>query len=256
MSAFFYWLEQRAQEWIARGEKRIPVRTQGNVGWGNAGVLTADSNQNNAVSLQVGFGPQMQTHTIQFDGPDNTVDLGPGIVPVPQAEILWQVNGIVIRRLVTVFDGMAISGEAQSVTVNVRDRTLGGNGAQYTVGITVAPGPRGNIQQPPVLVPRGVTAAGSEFQGFISLVAGDFAHFLIPQNCGAVNTFLVLRIANGENLGSVTLEYRAVNLGIFMVADGNSRYLWVPLVPGIERITIRNNTANTINAAMFIGIEG
>ncbi len=256
MSAFLYWLEQRAQEWIARGEKRIPVRVKSPVGWGISGQLTADGNPNNAVQLQVSFAEQMQTHTIQFDGPDSNVDAGGIITPSPEAEILWQVNGITNRRLVSVLDGQSVSGLAQSVTVNVRDTAVGGNGAAYSVGITAAPGVRASTDQPPTFIPSGVTSAGAAFKFGTSIIAGDFITWNLPGNAGIVSNYLELRMAVGTVLESVAVTFRAANAGVLATLDGSVRNRWMPIPQGTNSIRVTNNTASTISAFLTLGVDG
>jgi hypothetical protein len=258
MSSIAVWLEERAKEWIAHGEKRVPVRMAPPVGWAISGLLHANGSQANAVQLQVSFAQQMQTHTIQFDGPDSNIDAGLSVpAPSPVAEILWQVNGITNRRLVDVLDGQSVSGLAQSLTVNVRDTAIGGNGAAYRISIAAVPGVRASTDAPPTLTPFGVTSPGGlPFKFGTSAVAADQLRYTLPSNAGIVSHFLTARYGAGVVDSQIEIQYRAANLGIIATYDGSIRNRWVPMPLGTNQIWVVNNSATTISAFLTLGIDG
>jgi len=251
---------------------KVQVVTQSTIGWSiNASMVTTgrtsgggtplrDTNKKIQQQLQVAFDRQMQTHTIQFNGPDAAAIGAFGGV-IAEAEILWSVEGATIRRVVTVTDGMAVSGEAQSVTVNLYDQTYGSSGFAYKVAVTVAPGVRGNIQQPPLLQAPGVSVAtGIEFPAAFGIGAGAVGRWNLPQNVGAVSSYLTIQGAAPPAApladNSILVTHRNGG-GLPILSYGlNGCFKYIPLFSGTVSVEVLNNTAAAIAAAHNFGIEG
>lgn len=261
------WLESQAKKWIEQGKIRIPVEGHSNVGWSQSGILQANGSTSVAVQLQVDFTGQIQTHTIQFDGFNDDLDVGalPATTAITEAEILWSVKGTTIRRLISVLDGQSISGMAQSVTVNMRDVTINGNGSDYRVGMTVVPGVRANIQQPPSLRISGENSAapGVVIPFGTGLAAGDFATWTIPPNVGAVSAMIGVGTRNGgggpQSLldSDLAIQYIASNTAVLKRLDVRSGNLWIPLFSGTRTIKAFNNSpTKIIDVSCTIGIDG
>ena len=238
---------------------RIPVIGIPAYGWGMSGVLQA-GNPNLAVGLDATFDRQMQVHTVQFDGLDNDLNTGLGINPITEAEITWGVNGVPVRRVVNVQDGASISAPAQGVSVRVFDRTIGGTGTEYRIGITVTPGVRANIQQPPTLRMDGrITATGALVQFNATLAAGQDVVWTIPKNAGAISVYHVAQSLDpAVNLTDASLSARYSNaVATTLKRHGFSAFnRWVPLPLSARTITVVNDTAVSVATSAILGIEG
>lgn len=255
------WAIKAIQKW---GDGQfVPVKPAPLVGWSQSGSLFTHNNTigpaAEQVQLQCQFNNQMQTHTVQFNAPDNTVAVaGSGILV--EAEILWSVEGGVVRRLVSVLDGMAVSGVAQSVIVNVRDVSLTNIRTEYQVGITVAPGVRGSIHQPPTLRSDGIRSSdGARFAYVTNLAPGDSAVWTVPANCGAVSSYITVDSVTAVALTDVDVRVlqRAVS-GVTQKRYGyNGCFSYVPLYPICRDVTITNTRAvGDIQVSNTFGIEG
>lgn len=254
---FAVWIDERAKTWIKEGRKRLPVETVPPVGWGIRGkLITGGGEDNNKVQLTKTFDQQMKAHTIMFDGMDNNVAGMPGIV-ITEAEILWSVNSVVVRRVISVQDGASITGIAQGVSVNVIDRSaLGGVHVEYSVGITIAPGTRANIEQPPSLLPFGVLSSGAAVNYAVSVAAGGTVTWTVPPNCGAVSAYLTAHqpgVVLTDADFNVGMLVRGILARQFSLSGCNR---WVPLPPGCSTIVLTNSTGTAIRASCQLGIDG
>ncbi len=242
---------------------RVQVQTEPNVGWSVFGQLVSHDRRLNAtppagLQLQVQFEHQMQTHTVQFNGPDNLAVGAIGGV-ICEAEILWSVEGVTVRRVVTVADGVAVSGEAQSVTVNIYDQSFD-RGIRYNVGCTVAPGLRGDTQQPPTLVVPVVTAAGASFPFGISIAPGVTVRFPLPQNVGAISSYAVVSSAAppGAPLAdnSVLITHRNGGGVPIQFYGFTGCFKYVPLFSTTTSVEFTNQHTSNVLLSHHYGIEG
>lgn len=242
---------------------KLPVVAAPNFGWSVFGELISHDSRLSqeppkVIQLQCSFDRQMQTHTIQFNGPDNFAIGAIGAV-MPEAEIIWSVEGVSIRRVVSISDGLSISGEAQSVTVNMYDQSFDGP-ERYTVGCTVAPGVRGDTQQPPLLRVNTTVAGGVQFPFGVGLAAAASADWLLPPNVGAVSSFMTVRGAAppAAPLVENEVEITHFNGGLvpvkFYGLSGCFKY--IPLFGGTRLVRITNRSATAIAVAHHFGIEG
>ena len=253
--------------------QRIPVQVPSPFGWsvggilgvgdsfnGPANILSVPPNPRRKVQLQCSFDRQMQTHTIQFNGPDNNnlQVIGTGVRT--QAEILWTVEGNIVRRVVDVLDGTAVSGEAQGVAINIYDYSNVATNLTYQVACTVAPGVRGDSGQPPTLRPLGTRASdGVVFTYGCNLVAANVVNYDVPPNVGAISACIQ---AINDAGAAALLDPEVIISCLSPAGNVLTRYgnkltgTFQPLPANTATISVRNRSADTINVNCVLGIEG
>jgi hypothetical protein len=263
MSNIMNWLDARAGDWIKAGKKRVPVEVEPPIGWSVTGSLVPGVSQSSQqVQLQAKFVRQMQTHTIQFDGADNSIILPLAATLLTRAEILWGVEGSTIRRLIDIQDGASISGVAQSVTVNIFDRsdsTVSPNNA-YRVSCLVAPGVRSQ-NQPPLLRPQAITSTlPTKLQDYaVSLAAGASATWLVPTNAGVISTYTTAFVAGAVTLveNSVSVSHIAAGGGFANRYGLSGCYRYVPVMGNTASIRLDNNSGeNGVVVSCLFGVDG
>jgi len=261
---FSAWIERATNDWIKKGnvaiqyKNRIPVAGDPPVGWSVNNILTTGV-ATGQVQLQCSFTRQMQTHTVQFDGLDNSIAVAGGAIIRTQAEVLWSVQGNVVRRLVDVIDGASISGNAEAVTVNIRDLTTTAARVDYRVGCTVTPGLRANIQQPPLVRPSALRNDGVTSDVDINIAAGASASWTIPPNCGAVSSYVAAISTTPASPfldSEILIAALTVNGATVMRYGASGLQRYVPLPFAAQRIAVANLSAQPMNVSCFIGIEG
>ncbi len=251
---------------------RVPVAVAPPMGWSVSGVLGVGDSMLNGVlvvppsprrlvQLQCSFAKQMQTHTIQFNGPDNNNLQVVGTGVRTQCEILWSVQGNVVRRVVDVLDGTAVSGEAEAVALNMYDYSNVATALTYQVAVNVTPGVRGNSQQAPTLRPLGTRASdGTVFPYSCTLVPANVVNYAVPPNVGAISA-LVQAI---NNAGAASLLDPEIIVSCLSPA-GNilTRYgynltgSFQPLPANTATISVQNrHAADTVSVNCVLGIEG
>jgi hypothetical protein len=253
---------------------RIPVAVAPPMGWSVSGilgvgdsydgptnVLSVPPRPRRQVQLQCSFARQMQTHTIQFNGPDNDNLLIVGSGVRTQAEILWAVQGNVVRRVVDVLDGTAVSGEAEAVAVNIYDYSNVATNLTYQVAVTVTPGVRGNSQQAPTLRPLGTRASdGTVFTYGCNLVPANVVNYAVPPNVGAISA--LVQAINNAGAASL-LDPELIVSCLAPSGSALARYgynltgTFQPLPANTATISVQNrHAADTVNVNCVLGIEG
>jgi hypothetical protein len=234
-------------------------------GWSQSGKLTTGNSQL-GVPLQADFSKSKHgagNYTIQFglQAPDpNTVIIR------PEADIQWTVNGNTVRRIVSVTDGLSITGQAEYAKVRLYDAILAGNvppavaGVQYVASINIAPGVRASQQQPPTLMPqRYFNSVSTEIfiLGSISVPATDFVRVPVPQNAGVISVFVTVAVPAGGLVTAADFQVRQSNPVVgalkryFPVGEG-----WVSMGSGVTEINLFNFSAASLNASVVFGIDG
>ena len=113
-----------------------------------------------SVQMQDDFDGRAQNFTVQFFVSNRTGYIAPSVPPnpiipppiaagniTPVGEILWTIGGNTQRRLVSIYDGAAITGVAEHFNINAVDDTDlsdSSNQTLYDVTITAAGGVRGS----------------------------------------------------------------------------------------------------------------
>jgi len=214
------------------------------------------TDQSKTVSLQANFAQGKRgagPYTIQFSiGPQLKFRLLQGGNPTQaEATIDWSVEGNTIRRVVSVSNGMSVSGVAQAVRVVVNDTTLPNTPAQpgdYLVEITVAPGTRPGSNIFPTLM----RAVNSTLIG-----AGLTITIPIPEGIGISSISVPIASVPGGPIPDQGLQVKQGNTvpTDFVTYDPRTDQ-WVPLFPGATVIRLTNNTAFQILAMVIFGIDG
>lgn len=167
----------------------------------------------------------------------------------PIATITWNVNGTQVVRRVSVGNGVAVSGLASHVIVEVQDfSTLlpGMVPKPYFVDIAVAPGSRPSTQQPPRL------------NGGVQHIAVGPAtvNIPIPQDSGVISVFLAEAqlIQTALNTQVSFTDGVGNNVGAVNVTRFTG---WVPIPSGAVSMAITNlDTVNSTDVSYTWGIEG
>lgn len=220
-------------------------------GWSTSGSIVTGDPLNSAVKLQANF-PTADNYSVQF-----SVESGNGFIVNPAAEIVWNLEGNSVRRLVSVVNGLTVTGMAQGVNVRVfDDNTLAGPSVVYRVGVQIAPGVRASVNQPPTYVPNipGVFPFGQ-----VVLVALSQIDVFLPINAGVIS---VLCTAGGTP-NPVVITEADIQVSHFASAGFSTKVYdprnagFVPVGPDTAWIRIRNaNAANNYKVALTFGIDG
>lgn len=179
------------------------------------------------------------------------------------AIVSWKVEGVQVKRVLDVSNGVSISGTAQSVDVQVQDVTysVAGTGAQaYTVSATVTRGVRASTSLPPVLYSSNLSIPGGG--GGIVLPIGNIdgtLELLAFPDAGIVSMEVVaVQTAPADNLPPADFWVSQYN-GLSLVKTYAPLQIsdFVKVVPGTTRVQLRENTAGTtVNATLSWGIDG
>jgi hypothetical protein len=153
------------------------------------------------------------------------------------AIISYTVEGVTVRRVVTVANGVAISGTADSVNVSIQDitQTTSPQNIPYSVEVQIAPGIRSGYALPPTLEAFTCIVNSVDIieSGPITLVSGQSAVYPVPQQAGVISVEIVTQ-TNSVNVTMGTVngaqKQYTVNPGEnfgFIVMAPNSAFLTV-----------------------------
>ena len=228
-------------------------------GWSVDGVLATPDAAGVTPSLSVGLQQLFPagTYTLQF-GLTRPADIG-GSVKIARAvaTVEWSVAGNTITRVITVDDGTSLTGVAEGVRVTVVDatrQTLGSPGYNYNVSISLAAGQRASYEVVPLLLPS-ITAQSVQTgtpvtipipRGGVKLVA------ILPGN------FTIAGVNSDLTYKDLTVYQYDVALNTLAVwKPGFSSDLWIPVVPGADRLFIVSNTVGgLVGVTVLFGIDG
>jgi hypothetical protein len=241
---------------IEYGDTEMSFTKSESGGWSNSGTLIAmQPRESTAVQLQAVF-EQSGNYTVQFSVDRKTFA---GVVVNPTAEIIWSCEGNSVRRVVSVVNGLSVSGMGQACKVTIYDATPGTfvfPGVEYVVAAQVVPGVRASNQQPPTFAP---IIAGYPGIGSIMLSAGSSVVVDIPQNIGAISTYItagaspVPVVLTEANLQVVQFDA----LGIFLKMVDPREMAWVPLAPSAIHLFFSNrHPTQNILFSLAYGIDG
>jgi hypothetical protein len=232
-------------------------------GWAQTGNLftgagTDGTGKGGAVTLQAKLSrPDSLTTQFNVSGPFANI----------RAEIISDVNGNDVRRLISVVDGMSITTRGKTIKVKVKDYTTAGisDNEKYTVSILSTLGVRAGFKQPPYLTPleyEQITPVpvGPAILPVVSQiplgVGGGTVDVAIPPDAG-VNSVYVSMISEGQTIpyGELIVEHQ-IGAVIFQAYDPRE-HDWVPLYPGSTNVRLINFSATLEASAMvFFGIDG
>lgn len=260
-------------------------------GWSASGkLLNSGTAIGNNVPLQVDFGQQLnkraelarefhlnptlsdlpaKNYTVQF-AVGNLSVTGGEINPI--AEISWAVAGNTVKRLVSVTNGMSVTGVGEAIKVVVYDATdqtaPAPTACTYDVEITVAPGSRPSEQQPATYTTY--LASDPFFGAQVPLLGMTFISpnssiiVPVPQGIGIISTFAtaVVSSSNGVTIpqGTALVEQNGFG-GVTRIYDTQTTNGWVPILPQIQIIVLINGFpvapgSPTIAFSLMWGIDG
>lgn len=180
------------------------------------------------------------------------------------ASIQWVVEGNIIKRQVSVANGIAISGTGQSVDVKLQDVTgevVGGNeGDDYSVSIQVSRGTRPVESAPPILQAELADSSGFVSApvvgsvGAILMPPGSLIAYNVPQDAGAVS----FEVAVAPAIANSFLVTQTNSVAyVFKATDPGVQTGFVALEPGTTTVTIANDDPTESSyVTLTWGIEG
>jgi hypothetical protein len=217
------------------------------------------SRGNSVVSIQDDFDCAAQNFTAQFFVAARASVTGGALGDItPVAEILWNIGGNTQRRLVSVYDGVAVTGVAEHFTIKVTDQTDpadGTNQTRYDITITAARGVRGSSALPPTLQ-QYITNAGLTKLGTFNLGPAANLTVPIPQDAG-VSSVMVTAASIGVALTTVDFDFVQSSPAGALKRYFPLLYEFVPISPQADRLIFSNLTVGTtIEFSITWGIDG
>lgn len=225
---------------------------------------TLQSNSQSAIPFQIQDLPP-DVYTVQFStqGQPPYNGAATGVVLSTEADVTFSVDGRQSRRKVSVNQGTRICGQADSITVSIRDNSnLAQAGrayatVQYTVSLAISRGVRPDQAQPPTLAP--VDANGIVLQpAVMQLAPGVSLAIPVPQDVGVIATQATVWDITGPGgaitEGEVSVQY--FNNGTLLCAFDPRCTPWVPIRPGTNMVQLANNWTDTVQFSLLFGIDG
>ena len=219
-------------------------------GWGAGGIINppgtnAPNPKGQAiVHLQAEL-DAAAVFTVQFTtSPLKSTDFFSSNIPV--GVIKFSVNGVTVRRKISVYSGASISGPGQVCEVEVFDETEDPNhSGPYNVGITVTRGTRGGFAIPTLQnTPDEI------------ILAGGTHTFPIEQDAGAV----LVRFDIGAGAFNTPIDFSKYEIEFLDASNSGIGRVqapidYIPIPPGAVNIIFQNNDANS-HVRMVLGIDG
>jgi hypothetical protein len=188
--------------------------------------------------------------TVLFGIPTAATFLSPqNHSPTPRAyaEIRWLVDGVGVRRLISVGSGEQVTGVGEYVSVQIWDDTTPDDAdpnPTYDIVCVVAPGTRGSTATPPTYFPKPNT--------FI-LASSASANILIPPNVG-IKTLSVVT-DDPANVQIEFLDYAGNIIFETTAADVGTDHFEIPR-GGLEVVLTNTNMAAANNTSIAFGVSG
>lgn len=222
-------------------------------GWSSSGPITIQNTQT-GVKLAVDF-PKSGQYTVQF-GVEPAIDPATQLpyASDTQATISWSVAGNTVQRVVSVGNGVSVSGTGQAVTVVVRDVTVNTSapaGTKYNVSVQVSPGTRASNGHPAILI-----SPLSRTQLAPAPGPGEFVIFDIPANSGVISVEVEAGdpVVGGTPMDVVISQFSGANVYKTYTYSGP---VFVPVAPSATKLIISNqNAADAVDVSVTWGIDG
>ncbi len=237
-------------------------------GWSGTGEMHNNGTSANA-HLQVNFLEKdtnrnpSKNYTVQFSvGPTKNASKAARPVPVnPVAEIKWSVEGNDVRRLVSVTNGLSLTGVGEAIKVSVLDQSFpfldpiaphAVLNVTYDVDITVAPGSRASVNQPPTFSVMNTADGTFEFD----VLAAGTQIIQIPQDAGVISSYVT--VTDVTNIPIAEGGTKIVLTDVFGngLREYDPRAGWVPVVAGANLLLLKNHAATTQRYSVTFGIDG
>jgi len=224
-------------------------------GWSKSGKLKTDAF---AITGKPSMG-RVQTQATEFDEATQfTVQFfvsranltGTNVNQRAKATITWSVAGNSVQRVISLFDGVSISGVGEAVKVVVEDDSFR-NGPStpndvkdYDVSFQFAPGTRASQQQPPYLYIFHPS-------GFVNV---SNVNIPIPENIGAISTNVFISGIPGI---TATVSMEGNNTGAtWDMTNNDENQRWRPIPPGCTSVNFALSAPGRPAIALMIGIDG
>lgn len=244
-----------------QADNEIPAPKKKNA-WGASGALHTLSTVDE-VSCQADFDVP-DVYTIEFEVTPPAEQDWPVVVGIPQvrgvratAEIIWNVQGFQIRRVIDVFNGATISGTGQGVTVKVTDASgplLASPEVAYQVRYGITRGTRPQTPIPPII-----------WAGITGLIApGGSVDVPVPQDSGVTGVYVQVPrttpantpLPEGIPVGVQILDAHTpghLELGAYTPLD----FQWVPLPAGAAIVRITSvQIAGNVQYTVYFSVNG
>lgn len=217
------------------------------------------SKSNSVLQLQDDFDGEAENFTAQFFISELAA-VGGGAVGniTPRAEILWSIGGNTQRRLVSVYNGTAVTGVAEHFNIRVIDDTILtdiSNQTQYNMSVTVARGVRGSTALPPIYQTYISNPILTAFGMFILIPGATFV-LPIPENAG-ITSVMVTASQVGVLLNGTEFTFSQATPFAALKRYNPMDYGFVPLSSQTTRLLFQNLTpATSIEFSVTWGIDG
>jgi hypothetical protein len=195
--------------------------------------------------------------TVQFAVSSSSDDLVPNAV----AKVQWNVDGNPIVRMMSLLDGVSITGVSDSVSVDVFDETTylyeTPNGFDYTVSALIAPGPRAGANNPPTYFPPNPDV--NSYPGRFSLPFGTTESIPIPKDAGLTSVNVTVSVyGDPEILTEADVAVRFRSFAGVLLKQWDPRFVdWVPIPPASHTLELVNNHASAMLIfGVSLGVDG
>jgi hypothetical protein len=189
---------------------------------------------------------------------------GPAQPVDPVAIIQFTVQGNKVQRIISVSNGISISGPAEAIQVMVIDNTsyVESEGFQYQVTIQVTPGVRAAVNQPAVLYWSYPPNAAHTQNEAIEIAPGASLDVLVPVNAGVVSACVVCIGVNAgggapwvpPQVAVTQLAGAGINIGTTFQSEPG---VFIPIMSNCSQLQLQNNDqTNSALVAVIWGIDG
>lgn len=207
---------------------------------------TLVSGGSSVIQVQDDFDGAAQNFTVQFWLGQRHQLAGPTVgVFTPVGEILWSLGGNTQRRLVSIFDGTAITGVAEHFNVRATDQTIPALATiptQYDVTITAARGVRGSTALPPTYLTYITSTGAGTALGRLIIVPQEILLVPIPQDAG-INSVMVTAASVGILLTDDMFDFAQTYVPLFDLKRYNPmNYGFVPISSQANNLLFHNLT--------------
>lgn len=234
-------------------------------GWSKTDSLIAH-NTRKRFSLQASFEREgASAFTIMFESyyPPQQA----GVWVAAKAKITWSVEGNAVERIVSVRNGLSITGVGEHVVVEVfddsRSLTVGGailpiNRVEYQIAINIAPGTRGAALIGPTIIPWVLSPTALpvvQNYGSIMLIPGVRTTATIDlTDYPSVSAFLFSVGAGGWDvvLDNDVIIQVGSPLGTTTWVGAGSKDVWIPIQSSESFIYIEENPALLTNRLVTV----
>jgi hypothetical protein len=227
---------------------------------------TLVSKGNNVIQVQDDFDGAAQNFTVQF-WVGQRFAVGGGVVGTftPVGEILWALGGNTQRRLVSIFNGTAVTGVAEHFTIKATDQTVPtdpSNPTQYDISITAARGVRGSTALPPTYQTYITSTGAGTALGRLIIVPQQTLYVPIPPDAG-INSVMVTAVNTTDAAvpAGTDFEFAQAYFPLFELKRYNpTNYAFVPVSPQANNLFFHNLTplvgGRPLEFSVTWGIDG